>query len=77
MAGPHRRGEELTLGQDDVVLTGHSVEARVYAEVPEKNFLPSTGTVLLLDELPDTADGKVRVDSALLEGLQSPAATTR
>lgn len=44
-------GEELTIGQDDVVLTGHSVEARVYAEVPEKNFLPSTGTVLLLDEI--------------------------
>ncbi len=45
-------GEELTVRQDDVVLTGHSVEARVYAEVPEKNFLPSTGQVLLLDEIP-------------------------
>ncbi len=43
-------GEELTVRQDDVVLTGHAVEARVYAEVPEKNFLPSTGQVLLLDE---------------------------
>lgn len=63
-------GEELTVTQDDVVLTGHSVEARVYAEVPEKNFLPSIGQVVLLDELPDTANGKVRVDSALLEGLQ-------
>lgn len=63
-------GEELTVAQDDVVLTGHSVEARVYAEVPEKNFLPSIGQVVLLDELPDTASGKVRVDSALLEGLQ-------
>ncbi|WP_235564120.1 acetyl/propionyl/methylcrotonyl-CoA carboxylase subunit alpha [Arthrobacter sp. Soil763] len=63
-------GEELTVTQDDVVLTGHSVEARVYAEVPEKNFLPSIGRVLVLDELPDAADGKVRVDSALLEGLQ-------
>ncbi|WP_374208360.1 acetyl/propionyl/methylcrotonyl-CoA carboxylase subunit alpha, partial [Microbacterium sp. Bi128] len=63
-------GEELTVTQADVVLTGHSVEARVYAEVPEKNFLPSIGQVVLLDELPDTASGKVRVDSALLEGLQ-------
>lgn len=62
-------GEELTVRQDDVVLTGHSVEARVYAEVPEKNFMPSTGRVWLLDELPDAA-GNVRVDSALLEGLQ-------
>jgi len=77
-------GEELTIGQDDVVLTGHSVEARVYAEVPEKNFLPSTGTVLLLDEIPgpaqrpgagarndvETASGRVRVDSALVQGLE-------
>ncbi|WP_426998784.1 acetyl/propionyl/methylcrotonyl-CoA carboxylase subunit alpha [Pseudarthrobacter sp. N5] len=64
-------GEELTVSQSDVVLNGHSVEARVYAEIPERNFLPSTGTVLLLDELPaGNADGRVRVDSALVEGLE-------
>jgi acetyl-CoA/propionyl-CoA carboxylase biotin carboxyl carrier protein len=67
-------GEELTVRQDGVVLTGHSVEARVYAEVPEKNFLPSTGRVLVLDELGGDAaadaDGRVRVDSALLEDLE-------
>lgn len=77
-------GEELTVRQDDVVLTGHAVEARVYAEVPEKNFLPSTGHVLVLDEIPGPAQrpgaparnevgttrGRVRVDSALLDGLE-------
>ncbi len=63
-------GEELTVTQDDVVLTGHSVEARVYAEIPEKNFLPSVGRVVLLDELPAVADGNVRIDSALVEGLE-------
>jgi acetyl-CoA/propionyl-CoA carboxylase biotin carboxyl carrier protein len=77
-------GEELTVSQDDVVLDGHAVEARVYAEVPEKNFMPSTGYVLLLDELPgpaqrpsaparvevETARGRVRVDSALVDGLE-------
>ena len=77
-------GEELTVRQDDVVLSGHSVEARVYAEVPEKNFLPSTGQVLLLDEIPgpaqrpsaparnevETTQGRVRVDSALMAGLE-------
>lgn len=63
-------GEELTVTQDDVVLTGHSVEARVYAEVPEKNFLPSTGRVVLLDEVPADSAGRVRVDSALVEGLE-------
>ncbi|MDP9906028.1 acetyl/propionyl/methylcrotonyl-CoA carboxylase subunit alpha [Arthrobacter bambusae] len=66
-------GEELTVTQDDVVLTGHSVEARVYAEIPERNFMPSGGRVVLLDELPaDSAGsaGSVRVDSALIEGLE-------
>jgi acetyl-CoA/propionyl-CoA carboxylase biotin carboxyl carrier protein len=66
-------GAELTLRQADVETSGHAVEARVYAEVPEKNFLPSTGTVLVLDELPSPAGGRVRVDSSLLEGLELPA----
>ena len=73
-------GEELTLRQADVELNGHAVEARVYAEVPEKNFLPSTGTVLLLDELHPVTAGKgragtgtVRVDSSLVEGLELSA----
>ncbi|WP_458113790.1 biotin/lipoyl-binding protein [Arthrobacter sp. R1-13] len=68
-------GEVLTVAQDDVVLNGHAVEARVYAEDPQRNFLPSTGTVLLLDELPSAAPiqgsgQKLRVDSALIEGLE-------
>lgn len=69
-------GEELTLSQSDVELKGHAVEARIYAENPEQNFLPSTGTVRLLHE-PATwvgagaeAKGEVRVDSALLPGLE-------
>ncbi|MET0789610.1 MAG: biotin carboxylase N-terminal domain-containing protein [Cellulomonas sp.] len=60
-------GEPLTVAQDDVVLTGHAVEARVYAEDPSREFLPSAGTVLLLDE---PAGEGVRVDSALVEGLE-------
>ncbi|MFC9772977.1 MULTISPECIES: acetyl/propionyl/methylcrotonyl-CoA carboxylase subunit alpha [unclassified Pseudarthrobacter] len=63
-------GAELTVRQADVELSGHAVEARVYAEVPEKNFLPSTGTVYLLDEMPGDAGGRIRVDSSLVEGLQ-------
>ncbi|MDQ0869848.1 acetyl-CoA/propionyl-CoA carboxylase biotin carboxyl carrier protein [Arthrobacter sp. V1I9] len=80
-------GEELTVRQSDVELNGHAVEARVYAEVPEKNFLPSTGTLLLLDELPGgprrpsapsrtqvtAGNGVVRVDSSLVEGLELSA----
>ncbi len=58
-------GERLPLAQDDVVLSGHAVEARVYAENPEGGFLPSTGRILALSE--PTGDG-IRVDSSLLPG---------
>ncbi|GCE76064.1 acetyl/propionyl/methylcrotonyl-CoA carboxylase subunit alpha [Cellulomonas biazotea] len=60
-------GEPLGFGQDDVRLTGHAVEARVYAEDPARDFLPTTGTVRVLDE--PTGDG-IRVDSALRAGLE-------
>nr|WP_233496569.1 biotin carboxylase N-terminal domain-containing protein [Renibacterium salmoninarum] len=58
-------GEHLTLNQDDIVLTGHAIEARLYAENPEQDFLPETGTVLSLAE-----SAQARNDSALLEGLE-------
>ncbi|MDP9435294.1 MAG: ATP-grasp domain-containing protein, partial [Actinomycetota bacterium] len=64
-------GEPLAFGQDDVRLTGHAVEARVYAEDPARGFLPTGGTTLLLRE--PSGDG-VRVDSALREG--APVGTT-
>ncbi len=38
-------GERLPLTQDDVVLDGHAIEVRLYAESAENNFLPSTGTI--------------------------------
>jgi 3-methylcrotonyl-CoA carboxylase alpha subunit len=41
-------GEKLPLGQDQVPATGHAVEARLYAEDPERGFLPSTGRLLAL-----------------------------
>ena len=59
-------GEPLTLHQEDVRLSGHAIEARVYAENPDRDFLPMTGTVLALRE--PVGDG-IRVDSALLAGL--------
>lgn len=40
-------GEPLGFSQDDVHLKGHAIEARVYAESPERGFLPATGDVLV------------------------------
>lgn len=60
-------GEALSFGQDDVQLTGHAIEVRLYAESPKHGFLPTGGTVLALEE--PTGAG-IRVDSALLVGLE-------
>jgi acetyl-CoA/propionyl-CoA carboxylase biotin carboxyl carrier protein len=58
-------GHKLPIDQDDVTLTGHAIEARVYAEDPGRGFLPTGGTVLGLAEA--TGSG-VRVDSGLAPG---------
>ena len=58
-------GEPLAFGQADVRLAGHAVEARVYAEDPARDFLPTGGRAVLLRE--PTGEG-VRVDSSLLQG---------
>ena len=58
-------GEALQITQDSVVLTGHAVEARVYAEDPSHGFLPTGGTASLVRE---PAGEGVRVDSCLVEG---------
>ncbi len=58
-------GEPLGFGQDDVTMTGHAVEARVYAEDPGRGFLPTGGRVLALAE---PAGPGVRVDSGIAAG---------
>jgi len=60
-------GERLGFAQEDVRLTGHAVEARICAEDPARGFLPSGGTVRLLNE--PQGDG-VRTDSGLSEGTE-------
>jgi 3-methylcrotonyl-CoA carboxylase alpha subunit len=56
-------GEKLDLHQDDIPLSGHAVEARIYAENPRKRFLPSTGRLLHV-AFPD----EVRVDAGIAVG---------
>ncbi|GAB2541422.1 acetyl/propionyl/methylcrotonyl-CoA carboxylase subunit alpha [Nocardia heshunensis] len=58
-------GQKLAAAQEDIKLTGHAIEARVYAEDPSRDFLPTGGTVLALSE-PDGPG--VRVDSGLRAG---------
>jgi 3-methylcrotonyl-CoA carboxylase alpha subunit len=58
-------GEKLPLKQKQVPLNGHAVEARLYAEDPERSFLPSTGKLIAL-RLP-RGEG-VRVDTGVEEG---------
>jgi propionyl-CoA carboxylase alpha chain len=59
-------GEKLTLKQEDVRLTGWALEARVYAEDPFRNFLPSTGRLTRYQ--PPVETTHVRVDTGVYEG---------
>jgi propionyl-CoA carboxylase alpha chain len=61
-------GEKLSLGQDDVKLTGWALESRVYAEDPFRNFLPSIGR--LVHYRPPAENDHVRVDSGIEEGSE-------
>ena len=58
-------GEALGYGQDDLTISGHAVEARLYAEDPSNEFLPQTGTVELWSP---AADPPARYDSGIEVG---------
>ena len=58
-------GEKLPLSQAQVPLDGHAVEARLYAEDPERGFLPSTGKLLAL-QFPQSED--LRIDIGVEAG---------
>jgi geranyl-CoA carboxylase alpha subunit len=59
------QGETLPLAQEQVSLSGHAIEARLYAENPLQNFAPQTGTVLHWR----AAEGEgIRIDHGLVDG---------
>ena len=63
-------GEPLPASQDELTLKGHAIEARIYAENPEKGFLPSIGTLDML-EFPAHAEferADIRVDGGVRQG---------
>ena len=59
-------GESLPLTQDEIMLNGHAIEARVYAENPHKNFMPSVGRIKTW-RMPEPVDG-LRIDAGYREG---------
>jgi len=71
-------GQPLPKRQSDLSIHGHAIEARIYAENPEKGFLPSIGTLRHMDTpaavnfelggVPGGAPATVRIDSGVREG---------
>ncbi|NGM86198.1 acetyl/propionyl/methylcrotonyl-CoA carboxylase subunit alpha [Parapusillimonas sp. SGNA-6] len=63
-------GEPLPVTQEDLTITSHAIEARIYAENPEKGFLPSIGTLTTLNFPPHVTfqNGDIRVDGGVRAG---------
>jgi 3-methylcrotonyl-CoA carboxylase alpha subunit len=59
-------GEKLPLAQNQIKLNGHAIEARVYAENPHKNFMPSVGKIRTW-RMPQAIDG-LRIDAGYRAG---------
>jgi acetyl-CoA carboxylase biotin carboxylase subunit len=62
-------GEKLSFKQDDIQIRGHAIECRIYAEDPNANFAPSTGTLRSYVEPHGIG---VRVDSGVYQGAEIP-----
>ncbi len=62
-------GEKIIFKQNEISQHGHAIESRIYAEDPEKNFLPSPGEILFL--LEPSGPG-IRVDSGIYQGWNVP-----
>jgi 3-methylcrotonyl-CoA carboxylase alpha subunit len=64
-------GEPFPFAQKELKLEGHAIEARVYAEDPERDFLPAPGKVVHVAFPPESGD--VRVDAGVAAGDRIPA----
>jgi acetyl-CoA carboxylase biotin carboxylase subunit len=62
-------GERLPLAQQDVALSGHAIECRIYAEDPDNNFFPSPGKIL---ERQVPSGPGIRLDDGVYAGWTVP-----
>ncbi len=60
-------GQPFKYSQEDITIRGSAIEARIIAEDPDNNFMPSTGEITFLKE---SGGPGVRIDSALYTGMQ-------
>jgi 3-methylcrotonyl-CoA carboxylase alpha subunit len=61
-------GEKIPLRQDQITVHGHAIEARIYAEDPQREFLPATGRVVHL-RFPEQ-NPNVRIDTGVEQGAE-------
>jgi 3-methylcrotonyl-CoA carboxylase alpha subunit len=61
------RGETLPFSQEEVKINGHAIEARVYAEDPQNDFMPSPGKILFYR---NTVDNGLRIDASVETGSE-------
>lgn len=59
-------GDPLPITQQEIVHTGHAIELRIYAEDPQRDFMPSTGKITYLSE--PSSIPNVRIDSGIVQG---------
>lgn len=62
-------GEKLSYKQKDIIFTGHSLEARINAENPDKNFMPCPG---IIKEIHIPGGNGIRIDTAVYCGYKVP-----
>ena len=62
-------GNPLSFKQEELSQHGHAIECRIYAEDPEKDFMPSPGKIIFVSE---PAGPGIRVDSGIYSGVEVP-----
>ena len=62
-------GEELKFKQKEIEFKGHSIECRINAEIPNKNFMPCPGTI---KEINLPGGNGIRIDTAIYSGYTIP-----